>query len=96
MTDFRQIISSKMRELSKDDSNGALPYLLLTSKSESVVRDLLAFLLHIKVSVPKCLCCSARVEFPQESEGGTEENTEAETESSGYCHRRKKRQTSAV
>jgi len=47
-TDFSQIVSSEMRKLSKDDCNGALPYLLLTSKSESIVRDLLAFRLHEK------------------------------------------------
>ena len=46
--DFGQIISSVMDNLSKDDCDGALPYLLLTSKSESIVRDLLAFRLHEK------------------------------------------------
>jgi hypothetical protein len=44
--DFGQIISSVMDNFSKDDCDGALPYLLLTSKSESIVRDLLAFRLH--------------------------------------------------
>jgi len=48
MTDFSQIVSSEMRELSKYDCNGALPYLCLTSKYENVVRDLLAFRLHKK------------------------------------------------
>jgi hypothetical protein len=47
-TDFSQIVSSELRELSKYDCNGALPYLCLTSKYENVVRDLLAFRLHKK------------------------------------------------
>ncbi len=37
-----------MNNLSKDDCDGALPYLSLTSKFENVVRDLLAFRLHKK------------------------------------------------
>lgn len=44
--DFGQIISSVMGNFSKDDCDGALPYLLSTSKSESIVRDILAFRLH--------------------------------------------------
>ena len=53
MTDFSQIVSSEMRELSKYDCNGALPYLSLTSKFENVVRDLLAFRLHKKFQEQK-------------------------------------------
>ena len=37
-----------MSSLSKQDFEGALPYLLSTSKSESIIRDLLAFRLHEK------------------------------------------------
>jgi hypothetical protein len=37
-----------MDSLSKGDCGGALTYLLLTSKSESIVRDLLAFRPHKK------------------------------------------------
>ncbi len=48
MTDFSQIVSSEMCELSKYDCNGALPILSLTSKFENVVRDLLSFRLHKK------------------------------------------------
>jgi hypothetical protein len=48
MTSFGKIILQTMRQLSKKDFDGALPYLLLTSKSESIVRDLLAFRLHEK------------------------------------------------
>lgn len=48
MTSFGKIILQTMRQLSKKDFDGALPYLLLTFKSESIVRDLLAFRLHEK------------------------------------------------
>lgn len=46
MTNFGHVISSAMHGLSKDDFDGALPYLMLTSKFESVIRDRLAFCLH--------------------------------------------------
>ena len=49
MTNFRKIITQTMGELSKKDFDGALPYLMLTSKSESVMRDLLAFRLQRKL-----------------------------------------------
>jgi hypothetical protein len=46
MSLFKKNIIQIMRRLSEKDFEGALPYLLLTSKSESIVRDLLAFRLH--------------------------------------------------
>lgn len=47
--DFGKVILSVMNEISKDRfSKRPLPYLMLTSKSESVLRDLLAFRLHEK------------------------------------------------
>ena len=48
MTDFGKEISSVLSSMSKRDFEGALPYLLLTSKSESIVRDVLVFRLHEK------------------------------------------------
>jgi len=46
MSLFKKNIIQIMNRLSEKDFEGALPYLLLTSKSESIVRDLLAFRLH--------------------------------------------------
>ena len=48
MTDFGKKISSVLSSMSKRDFEGALPYLLLTSKPESIVRDVLVFRLHEK------------------------------------------------
>lgn len=43
---FRKIITDELKHISENDLDGALPYFMLTSKSESVVRDLLAVRLH--------------------------------------------------
>ena len=48
MTDFGKEISSVISSLAKSDLKGALPYLILTSKSESIIRDHVAFRLHDK------------------------------------------------
>jgi hypothetical protein len=46
MSLFKKKIIQIISRLSEKDFDGALPYLMLTSKSESIVRDLLAFRLH--------------------------------------------------
>lgn len=46
MSPFKKNIVQILDRLSSEDCEGALPYLLLTSKSENTVRGFLAFQLH--------------------------------------------------
>lgn len=55
--DFSLIISSVMNNLSKDDCDGALPYLMLTSKCEHVFRDLLAIRMRRNLQKPNVKQC---------------------------------------
>lgn len=57
MIDFGKEISSVMSSLSKEDFEGALPYLMLTSKCEHVFRDLLAIRMRRNLQKPNAKQC---------------------------------------